>query len=118
MDSCAVFWRSDVLVGEPVAFQLSVTSRTALSLRSLTFTSLVIHMSGEMPTLIVRNSAVDPFAELLPVQHVDLGHITPQDGDDRDVEGPLRFGVGGTIVFCGTVSCEVPATVKVEDIHV
>ncbi|KAH9915858.1 Gryzun, putative trafficking through golgi-domain-containing protein [Fomitopsis serialis] len=114
LDSCAVFWRSDVLVGEPVAFQLSVTSRTALSLRSLTFTSLVIHMSGEMPTLFVRNSAVDPSAELLPVQRVDLGHITPQDGDDRDVEGPLRFGVGGTIVFCGTVSCEVPATVKIE----
>ncbi|TFY61713.1 hypothetical protein EVJ58_g4338 [Rhodofomes roseus] len=114
LQTCAVFWRPDVLVGEPVAFQLSVSSPTGVSLSSLTFTSLVIHMSGDMPTITLRNSSLDPSAELPQVQKVELDHIMPSGEDDKEVQAPLRFGVGGTIVFCGTVSCEMPATVKIE----
>ncbi|KZT72294.1 hypothetical protein DAEQUDRAFT_722961 [Daedalea quercina L-15889] len=114
LDTCAVFWRSEVLVGEPVAFQLSLSSKDTVSLRALTFSSLAIHMSGDMPPITIRNPSADPAADLPLVQKVDLGHITPGDGDSRETEGSLRWGIGGTIVYCGTVSCEVPATIKIE----
>lgn len=113
VDSCAIFWRSDVLVGESVAFQLSLTAKAAVSLRSLNFSTLTIHISGDMPPITIRNSCNDFSANLPPVKRLDLGHIAPGEGEGREVEGSLIWGAGGTIVFCGSVSCDVPATVKV-----
>lgn len=108
-----MFWRSDVLVGESVAFQLSLTSKMTVSLRSLNFSTLTIHVSGDMPPITIQNSSNDPSADLPIVQRVDLGHIAPGEGEGREHEGSLRWGAGGTIVFYGSVSCDVPATVKV-----
>ncbi|KAI0724685.1 Gryzun, putative trafficking through golgi-domain-containing protein [Fomitopsis betulina] len=116
LDSCAVFWRSDVLVGESVAFQLSLTSKTAVSLHSLNFSTLTIHISGDMPPIAIRNSSNDCSADLPIVQRVDLGHIAPGEGEGREYDGSLRWGAGGTIVFYGSVSCDVPATFKIERI--
>ena len=113
VDSCAVFWRSDVLVGESVAFQLSLTSKTAVSLRSLNLSTLTIHMSGDIPPVTIRNSCNDSAADLPAVRRVDVGHIAPGEGESRELEGPLNWNAGETIVLCGSVSCDVPATVKV-----
>ena len=116
VDSCVVFWRSDILVGEPVAFQLSLTSKSAVSLRSLNFSTLTVHISGNITPITVRNSASDLSAEPPVVQRVDLGHIAPGGGEGREVEGSLKWGAGGTIVYCGSVSCDAPATLKVWDV--
>lgn len=104
-----VFWKADVLVGEPVAFQLSLTAKPDVSISSLCFSSLLIQFSGDTAPITVRHVGQE---ELVPVQRVDLGRVKSSDNDSKEVEGSLRWGAGATVVFSGIISSESPATIK------
>ncbi|KAJ7686580.1 Gryzun, putative trafficking through golgi-domain-containing protein [Mycena rosella] len=107
--SSVVFWTSEVKVGEPAAFQLCLTAPTHTTTASLPFSSLQIHFSGKLPPIVVQHvsESAPP-----PVQRVDLGHIS-STGVAGSTVANLRWQPGASIVFTGTVSSEVPASLRV-----
>ncbi|KAI0943837.1 hypothetical protein AcV7_001818 [Taiwanofungus camphoratus] len=116
LDSSVVFWKHEVTVDEPVAFQISLTGRPTVSMSSLPFSSLIIHFSADIPPITVRHSPFD--GELLAIQKVDLGSITipagsESEGEGKEVECNLRWGPGGMIIFTGSLSSDSPVVIKI-----
>ncbi|PCH35565.1 glutathione transferase omega-1 [Wolfiporia cocos MD-104 SS10] len=117
LDSCAIFWQPDVIVGESCAFQLSLTARQSVSLSSLPFSSLAIHFSADMPPVTVRHAPAALGHEIPAVQRIDVSHISASSSENEsegnEAEGNLRWGPSGTIVVAGSVSSDVPTIIKI-----
>ncbi|KAJ7270064.1 Gryzun, putative trafficking through golgi-domain-containing protein [Mycena haematopus] len=108
--STAVFWTSEVKVGELAAFQLCLTAPTNATVSSLPFSSLDILLSGNLPPVTVRHSSEESHAPF--VQRVDLGHISTSGTTGSSVAN-FRWQPGASIVFTGTLSSDTPASFKI-----
>ncbi len=115
VDSTIVFWEPEVDVGEPVPYQLLLTSHAHVSLSSIPFTSLAIHFNTDIPPIIVRHSEDDPDANIPAVQRIHMGDLvmSPVPIEPKEVEGALRWGAGTTIVFAGSVLSNLPTHISV-----
>jgi hypothetical protein len=117
VDSQVVFWSSEATVGEPAAFQLSLTAPTHISISGLPITSLAVVFAENIPTIIVRHSASDS-DNLAAVRRIDLGHVVASKAaagpeEMREVQAHLRWQRGATFVFTGTIASEIPRALKV-----
>ncbi|KAF8070400.1 Foie gras liver health family 1-domain-containing protein [Lyophyllum atratum] len=92
-DSNVVFWAPEVKVGDPAAFQLSLIAPKSVSMSSLP-------ISAEVPSSSL-------------FQWINLGHISSSSQAVEDVVANLRWQVGGCFVFSGTVSSDLPISLKV-----
>jgi hypothetical protein len=95
-------------VGEPAAFQLTMTAPTSISIALIPFTRLTLHLSNDSPPIVVHHAPSDV---QLPVQRVAIGHATGQE--PFDVIANLRWQPESTIIFTGSISSEVPLVLKV-----
>jgi hypothetical protein len=95
-------------VGEPAAFQLTMTAPTSISIALIPFSRLTLHLSDDFPPIVVHHAPSDV---QLPIQRFDIGHTTGQEL--LDASANLRWQPGGTIVFTGSISSEVPLVLKV-----
>ncbi|KAL0578934.1 hypothetical protein V5O48_003082 [Marasmius crinis-equi] len=105
-DTSLVFWKPEVRVGELAGFQLSLAAPTNTSIRSLPFSALEIYMKEDNSPIVIRHADSDA-EEGLMLQRVDLGHVDEARGE-RSVEASLRWRPGGTIIFTGTMSSNIP----------
>lgn len=110
------FWETDIHVGQPTAFQLSISMPRDIHL-SLSFVSVSIYFSDGVTTpLIIQHSEDAPDPEK-NVRRVALGDVSRYLFDDL-VEGAekpqayLRWNSGVSIVFVGTLRLEVPGILK------
>ncbi|KAK7057624.1 Gryzun, putative trafficking through golgi-domain-containing protein [Favolaschia claudopus] len=110
--STVAFWTSEVKVGEAAAFQLCLAAPSMASVASLPFSSVEIHFSGDLPSVVVQH-AVESAPPL--VQRVDLGHISSSSAIGTP-EASLRWQPGGSIVFAGTLSSDSPASIKISKV--
>ncbi|KAF8891851.1 Gryzun, putative trafficking through golgi-domain-containing protein [Infundibulicybe gibba] len=109
-DSSVIFWLPEVKVGETTAFQLSLTASIHTTITSLPFSSLVVHFSNNISPIVVQHSHDLSSSS---VQRVDLGHVSSSRPDASVLQACLRWPTGGTIIFTGTMSSDVPTTLEV-----
>jgi hypothetical protein len=115
------FWETDIHVGQPTAFQLSVSMPGDIPLSSLSFVSVSIHFSDNALThLVIHHSDNAPDSHK-KVRRVALGdvsrylfdiHDPGEGGAEESLQAYLRWGSGVSIVFTGTLRSEVPGTLK------
>ncbi|KAF8271123.1 Foie gras liver health family 1-domain-containing protein [Lactarius quietus] len=109
-NASVVFWSSLAFVEESVAFQLSLTAPGNVSISALPFSSLAIYFSHKEEPVIVHHNA--DAVDGAKIQCVDLGDLSLEIA--TTAQGCLRWEKAATIVFVGSVSSEVPATLAVE----
>ncbi|KAH9942206.1 Foie gras liver health family 1-domain-containing protein [Epithele typhae] len=120
LDVAAVFWESEVDVDVPAPFQIQLSSQHNVSLSSISFTSLAIHFSTDLPPIILQHIQDDPDAEIAAVHRVDLGHIAVSStpAESKEIKTVLKWGPGTTIVLTGSVSSAVPTPISVTKVVV
>lgn len=109
VDASVVFWSNAVFVEEPVAFQLSLTAPSDVSISSLPFSSLAIYFSHKEEPIIVHHSA--DAVDGAKIRRVDLGDLPLAIA--TTAQGYLRWEKAATIVFVGKVSSDSPVTLAV-----
>ena len=102
-------------VGDLAPFQILLSSHQDVSLSSIPFTSLAIHLNADVPPVVIRHAGGDSDAAIPAVQRIDLGElvVSPASGETKEVEGSLRWGAGTTIVLVGSVSWSLPMNISV-----
>ena len=96
-------------MGEPAAFQLTMTAPASISIALIPFSRLTLHLSNDSSPIIVHHAPSDV---QLPIQRVVIGHhATGQE--PLDVIANLRWQPEGTIIFTGSICSEVPLALKV-----
>ncbi|KAI9511510.1 Gryzun, putative trafficking through golgi-domain-containing protein [Russula earlei] len=111
-DTSVVFWSSEAHVDQRVAFQLSISAPSDVLISAIPFSSLAIYFSHkEEPVLVHHKPDASSTAR---IQRVDLGDLPLEVASES--EGYLRWEKGGTILFAGTVSSDVPLTLTVSRI--
>jgi len=105
-----VFWSPEVKVGEQAAFQITLTAPSSITISSIPFSHATIHFSDDVSPIVVEHENLEVEDE---VGIVKLGNIDPSVSDREAVRGNLRWQPGGSIVFTGTMSSEVPTVLKV-----
>ena len=113
------FWETDIYVGQPTAFQLSISMPGDIALSSLSFVSVSIYFSDDALTPLVIHHSDDAPDYDKKVRRVTLGDVSRYL---LDIDGPvgvedspqayLRWGTGVSIVFTGTLQSEIPGTLK------
>ena len=118
VDAAVVFWEPEVDVGDLAPFQILLSSHPDVSLSSIPFTSLAIHLNGDVPPVVVRHAGGDNDADIPAVQRIDLGElvVSPASSETKEVEGSLRWGAGTTIVLAGSVSSSLPMNISVSQV--
>ncbi|TFY76432.1 hypothetical protein EWM64_g7579, partial [Hericium alpestre] len=112
-DSSVIFWKAEAAVNERVAFQISLTLPSHISLSSLPFTSLAVYFSHREEPVIVHHEkdAAELSTQEVDVQRADIGDVSEDAEDDtKELLARLRWEKGSTIVLAGTVSSEKPTT--------
>ncbi|KAI0079255.1 hypothetical protein K474DRAFT_1617849 [Panus rudis PR-1116 ss-1] len=122
LDTSAIFWKSEVSVGEAAGFQITLTAPPSVSLLSIPFTTLTIYLSDDLPPVTIHHAQLDADQELSTVQKVDVGNILipPADSDSEDgdkhlkeLEAHLRWNPGSSLVLCGSMTSTIPTTLTV-----
>lgn len=114
----AVFWKAEVNVEEPAAFQLPITAPTRTVISSVPFSSLEIHISHISNPVIVRHSA-EAQEESTPstsVSRVDLGIINLEDGLQLEIAANLRWKPGSVVLFTGALVSRKPVTLSIKKV--
>ncbi|KAK0494835.1 Gryzun, putative trafficking through golgi-domain-containing protein [Armillaria luteobubalina] len=117
-DSNVVFWTPEVKVGQPAAFQVSITAPSDVAISDLPFMSLSIRFSDDtLPVVVLRHSDTE-VDDSSKVTHVHLGHISKTDteGVPSTLTTNLRWKQDSTLILSGTFSSEVPTTLKIEEL--
>jgi hypothetical protein len=115
------FWETNLYVGQPTAFQLSISMPGNIALSSLSFVSVSIYFSDNALTpLVIRHSDGAPGSDK-NVRRVTLGDVSRylfdiddpvEGGSEESLQAYLRWGSGVSIVFTGTLQLEVPGVLK------
>ncbi|OCH86086.1 hypothetical protein OBBRIDRAFT_890731 [Obba rivulosa] len=119
LESCIVFWKPDVNVGEAAPFQISLTAPSGVSMSALPFTTLTVEFSADIPPIVVQHSLGDNGQALSQVRKIDLGLISISASPQKDklearvVEGVLRWGPGHTVVLAGALLSDTPRTLSI-----
>lgn len=111
VDSVVTFWSPEIKVDEEVAFQLSLAAPLNVDLSSLPVSSLTIHFTEDIVPVIVRHVGSGSAAQTVSL--VDLGHVSAHEGKTTDAQAHLRWKPGAKIVFAGTMSSDIPTSLKV-----
>lgn len=114
------FWETDIYVGQPTAFQLSVSMPGNIALSSLSFVSVSIYFSDDTLTPLVIHHSEDAPNSDKKARKVILGDVSrylfdidsPAGGVEDNHQAYLRWGSGVSIVFTGTLQLEVPGILK------
>ncbi|KAG9008676.1 hypothetical protein FRB90_008778 [Tulasnella sp. 427] len=117
LDTTIVFWRPEVSIGEAAPFQISTVAPDDISLSSLPLTGIRIQFEGsKYPLVVIEHVAGE--TEPTNVQRIDIGQITTQpEGDvEERVKADLRWPVGATKVFCGTLLSGPAGALKAKSI--
>jgi trafficking protein particle complex subunit 11 len=109
VDTSVVFWTSEAVVEERVAFQFSVAAPSDIAISALPFSSLAIYFSHKEEPIMVHHNA--NLATSAKVQRVDLGDLSLKAA--TEYQGYLRWEKNAMIMFAGTVSSDVPITLAV-----
>ncbi|EMD33144.1 hypothetical protein CERSUDRAFT_118207 [Gelatoporia subvermispora B] len=123
LESCVVFWKPDVNVGETIPFQILLTAPSGVSMSAIPFTTLSVEFSADVPPLVIQHSAEHSDEVLPQVRTIDLGHIAIPSSDSEEEEEPriiggvLRWAPGSTVVLSGTLLSDTPTTVSVVKLH-
>lgn len=115
------FWETNLYVGQPTAFQLSISMPGNIALSSLSFVSVSIYFSDNTLTpLVIRHSDDAPGSDK-NVRRVTLGDVSRylfdiegpvEGGSEESLQAYLRWGSGVSIVFTGALQLEVPGVLK------
>lgn len=108
-----VFWRPEVQVGESVAFQLTLSAPSDVSILALPVASLKIHFMDGLGQLVITHQALSDRLASRRIQLVNVGHVNLGGEAPNEIEADLRWTTGSKIVFDGTVAMEKPGTIKV-----
>ena len=106
-----VFWKEQVQVEEPAAFQLHLQAPSHSVMSSLPFSSLEIYFSQKATPLIVSHTSSE--TELPLVSRVDLGAIEAEAEELSSVLANLRWQPGGTMVITGALTSKTPGKFSV-----
>ena len=111
-----VFWSPEIVVDERGAFQVTLSAPSNVAMSLMPIASMELIFSGEERSIRV-NHTEDVGAELESVRRIDLGHIDlhgkGEDADANDIPAYLRWRPGDAVVFCGTISSNVPCALTV-----
>lgn len=110
-----VFWSSVIKVGEVAAFQVSITAPNSVSVSSIPFVSVTIHLE-DRPSIIVRHSA-GMKQSTSAVQWHDAGEISTSSRDPTEIEAVLQWNLGDVLVISGRIISEKPTELKVPSSH-
>ncbi|KAF5386217.1 hypothetical protein D9615_002311 [Tricholomella constricta] len=110
-DSNVVFWAPEVKVGESAAFQLSLIAPRNVPVSFLPISSLSIYFSHRDSPLVIRHQ--DSVAPPSSFQLVNLTNVASSPEEYGDVFANLRWQKGGCFIFAGTISSELPTSLKV-----
>ena len=114
------FWETDIYVGQPTAFQLSISMPGNIALSSLSFVSLSIYFSDDALTPLVIHHSDDAPDSDKKIRRVVLGDVSrylldiddPAGSVEDSLQAYLRWGTDVSTVFTGTLQLEVPGTLK------
>ncbi|KZP28516.1 hypothetical protein FIBSPDRAFT_917686 [Athelia psychrophila] len=115
-DSMVVFWRPEVQVGEAVAFQLSLSAPSDVSIFALPVTSLKIHFMDGLGQLAITHQAASEELASHHIQLIDVGHVHLGGEAPNEVRADLRWTTRSKVVFSGTVILEKPGTIKISSV--
>ncbi|EGN92744.1 hypothetical protein SERLA73DRAFT_98785 [Serpula lacrymans var. lacrymans S7.3] len=117
LDTISVFWKQQVRVAEAAAFQLSLSAPLNTVISSLPIDSISVFFSEGFAPLTIRHSAPSEpkSSDRVPMQLVKVGHVE-SGGETRELQADLRWRPGDILVLAGTISSEVPLTIKVSKI--
>lgn len=112
VDSTVTFWRPEVLIGEPAAFQLALTLPPTISIASLPIASLSLYISGsdDAPSVIVNHSSSGSPSKPSSIRFVDIKDT--RLGATRELEANLRWDAGTTVVLAGRMTSDLPKVMK------
>ena len=114
------FWESDIYVGQPTAFQLSVSMPENIGISSLSFVSVSIYFSDDaLAPLVIHHSDDAPDSDK-KVRMVALGDVSrylfviggPVEGVEGSLQAYLRWGSGVSIAFTGALQLDIPGILK------
>lgn len=114
------FWESDIYVGQPTAFQLSVSMPENIVISSLSFVSVSLYFSDDaLAPLVIHHSDDAPDSDK-KVRMVALGDVSrylfviggPGEGVEDSLQAYLRWGSGVSIAFMGTLQSDIPGILK------
>lgn len=114
VDASVVFWRAEVSIGEPAPFQITAVAPGDISLSGLPLTAIRIQFEGEKsPPVVIEHAEGE--TDTATVQRIDIGEITMQSEKDVEerVKADLRWPLGATKVFCGTLVSSSAVALKV-----
>ncbi|KAF5372683.1 hypothetical protein D9615_009870 [Tricholomella constricta] len=109
-DSNVVFWAPEVKVGEPAAFQISLIAPHNVPVSFLPISSLSIYFSHRDCPLVIRHQ--DSEAGPSSFQLMNLTNVASSPEESGDVFANLRWQKGGCFIFAGTISSELPTSLK------
>ncbi|KAF9486045.1 hypothetical protein BDN70DRAFT_870556 [Pholiota conissans] len=116
-DSDVVFWSPEVKVDEQAAFQVTLTAPSNITISSLPFTRVAIHFASREAPLVIEHEQSDE--EVVGVRVVKLGYVVQSDdGAEPVYKANLRWQLGSTLVFVGSISSKVPSVLRVTSIVV
>ena len=111
-----VFWSPEIVVDERGAFQVTLRAPSNVAMSVMPIASMELVFSGEDRSLRV-NHTEDVSEDIASVRRIDLGHIDlqgkSQDAEANDIPAYLRWRPGDAVVFCGTISSNVPCALTV-----
>jgi hypothetical protein len=110
VSSTAVFWDSEILVGEATPFQLCLHLSDAAAFAGRAFASLAIHMSGKESgaALVIHHDDIDTPG---PVQYLEVGDLSKTATSPFTAN--LDWEPGSWLVVAGSVSGTIPSTHEV-----
>lgn len=105
VDCKVVFWHAEVQVGEPAAFQLSITAPPDVLISELPFSTLTVTFSDDCAPLTLQHVEDETTSAFISV-----GAITKEA---RTANANLRWQRGSSLVISGTMVSDLPTTLKV-----
>ncbi|KAH7883282.1 Gryzun, putative trafficking through golgi-domain-containing protein [Phlebopus sp. FC_14] len=117
LNTSVVFWRPEVRVGEPAAFQISLVAPSKTVISELPISSITIVFPDEYAPVVIRHNASGP-ATSEAVRMVRVGHIqsTVSTGHASEVEANLRWKPDDRIIVTGTISSDGPGLLSVSNV--
>ena len=108
VNTSVVFWKSEVCVGEEVAFQISLSAASDAMISALPIHSISIAFSQGHTSILIHHN-VSPHSE--QVRLVPLGRV--QGEDPVEVGVHLRWRPGDLVILTGTFISDVPGVFNV-----
>ena len=116
VDSDVVFWAPDAKVGEQAAFQVTLTAPKAVTIAALPFARVAIYFAGGDAPVVVEHatpSTEESADQGGAVNVVKLGTLALDDEAREPIKANLRWPLGSTAVFLGSIAAGVPTVLKV-----